>query len=272
MTDTEFAKAHLRDHLSSLIVPPIAEGFWSIESSARDLCERNRTLDQTIRTFQNMLTKIPDWSEPTLHTEVERIQKVSKCNYLDDLVTGVSIAYMKSFASLHYAGSSPQIEIEFDRPTLSKFIHEMYSQSARKLWQVAYLFKTTGVSTEVQARARQEVENIINQCLEQVIRGFLPWELIAKKYFSTGAPQQKVEPEPEPQVEEEERKAVSFGENEEQEFEDDEESDDDEDAPPKLNVSEEDASLDLEVKEEEEEKDPLVEIEKKAEETLVLNL
>lgn len=262
MSEAEFAKSQLRDHLGSLLITPVSEGFWSIQSSADDLCKRNGTPDQVIRTFQNMLTKIPEWSDVTLSTEVERIQKVTKCSYLDDLVMGVFISYMKAFASLHQSGSS-EISIDFDRPTLAKFIHELYIQSARKLWQVAYFFKTIGVPSEVQAVNRNEIEKIINQCLEQVIRGFLPWESITRKYFSTSSSSQVEMPTIMP----EEKKAVSFGENEEQEYEDEES--DDEETPPRLNLSEEDAKLDID---EEEDEDPLKELEKKASETLVLNL
>jgi hypothetical protein len=110
MSDTEFAKSHLRDHLNSLIVSPIAEGFWSIYSSARELCQRNDQPDQILMTFQNMLTKIPEWSDTTLTTEVERIEKVTKCDYLDDLIMGVFISYMKSFASLQYTGKSKEVQ------------------------------------------------------------------------------------------------------------------------------------------------------------------
>jgi len=175
MGDTEFAKVHLREHLVGLIVPPISEGFWSVYTTSKELCERNGQLDQVLRTFQNMLTRIPEWSDSTLATEVERIIKVSKCNYLDDLIMGVFIAYMKSFASLHYRGNSSQIKIEFERPSVAKFIHELYKHSARKLWQVAYLFRTVGVPSEQQARNRQDIEKIILECMEQVIRAFLPW-------------------------------------------------------------------------------------------------
>lgn len=265
MAESEVARTQLRDHLATLLVPHIAEGFWSIQSSATELCERNRTPDQMIRTFQNMLTKIPEWSDVTLKTEVERIQKVTRCSYLDDLLMGVFISYMKAFASLHHSAGS-EISIDFDRPSLAKFIHETYVQSARKLWQVAYLFKTIGVTSEIQARSRQEIETIINQSLEHVIRGFLPWESITKKYFSSPAP--AVEEPPAPVVEE--KKGVSFGEDEY----DDDESDDDSDAPPPpLTLSEEEATLDL-VEDDKpvEEEDPLKELEKKAEETLVLNL
>jgi Family of unknown function (DUF5764) len=257
MTEADIAKGHLRDHLAYLLVPPISEGFWSIQKSATELCERNHTPDQVLRTFQNMLTKIPDWSDVTLTKEVERIQTVTKCHYLDDLIMGVFIAYMKAFASLNRSAS--EITIDFDRPTLSRFIHEVYIQSARKLWQVAYLFKTVGVTSETQARAHQEVETTINQCMEQVIRGFLPWESITRKYFS----------EQEPVVEE--KKAVSFGEIEEKEIDSESEIESDEEsAPVPIMVTEE--TIELEGVEGEEEDDPIKELEKKAAETLVLNL
>lgn len=265
MTDTEFAKTHLREHLAELLIPPVSEGFWSISSSAKELCERNKTPDQTLRTFQNMLTKIPEWSDVTLSTEVERIQKVTRCQYLDDLLMGVFVAYMKSFASLHYRGGSTEIKIDFERPTLGRFVHELYKQSARKLWQTAYLFKTTGVSSEQQARNRQEVEVTISRSLEEVIRSFLPWEAIAKKYFSDPQPEpihEIHEEESEEEEEEQPKKSVQFEEEEEEE-------------QPKLTLAEEEEHYDLASEEqvkEEEEVDPMKELETKIEETLVLNM
>ena len=168
MSDTDFAKTQLREHIGGLLISPVAEGFWSIYETAKDLCKRNEQMDQVLRTFQNMLTKIPEWSGSTLTTEVERIVKTTKCSYLDDLLMGVFISYMKSFASLHYRGSSSHVDIDFDRPTMEKFIHELYIHSARQLWQVAYLFKTIGVSSEQQARNRRDIESHINSSLEHV--------------------------------------------------------------------------------------------------------
>lgn len=274
MGDSEFAKVHLREHLGALIVPPISEGFWSIYNSSKDLCQRNGQNDQVLRTFQNMLTRIPEWSDSTVSTEVDRIVKVSKCNYLDDLIMGVFIAYMKSFASLHYRGESSHIKVEFERPSVAKFIHELYKHSARKLWQVAYLFRTIGTTSEYQARSRQEIENIINQCMEQVIRAFLPWETIAKKYFvdaPADVPVIKNEPD---------TKTVQF----EEDSDSDSESEEEEEEAPKLRISEEVETIqveDLDEKKETEQavvipeqpEDPLKEIESKmSNETLVLKL
>ena len=221
-----------------------------------------------------MLTRIPEWSDSTLATEVERILKVSKCTYLDDLIMGVFIAYMKSFASLHYRGNSSQIKIEFERPSVAKFIHELYKHSARKLWQVAYLFRTQGISSEQQARNRQEIEQIILNCMEQVIRAFLPWEAIAKNYFVDTPTDVPVVPQEQP------ARTVTFEEEDDDESSDEEE----EEVPPKLTVSEEAGSIEVEdldkpqevvipeVKQDE--IDPLKEIESKVTEgeSLVLNL
>jgi len=267
MSETEFAKARLRDHLSNLIIPPISEGLWSIYNSAKELCDKNNQSTEILRTFQNMLTSIPSWKEETLATEVERIQKVSKCTYLDDLIMGVFISYMKSFASLHYSDKS-EISIDFDRPKLVEFIHELYKHSARKLWQVAYLFRTVGVSSEQQARNRQDIEKVISECMEQVITSFLPWESITKKYFSQSESSATV-PVAEPP------KSVTF------EPEDEEESvgESEDELKPNLVISDEVASIEIkefEVPKQEEppkeEEDAMEELTKKASETLVLNL
>lgn len=273
MSETEFAKNHLREHLSGLVVPPISEGFWSIYDSSKKLCESNGQMDQVLRTFQNMLTRIPEWSDATLSTEVERIVKVTKCAYLDDLLMGVFISYMKSFASLHYRGSSSQIKIEFERPNFAKFVHELYKHSARKIWQVAYLFKTVGVAAEQQARNRQDVEKLIGDCMEQVIRTFLPWEQIAKNYFVDTPAEIPSQP---PSA----SKSVMF-----EDVQDDEESSDEEDEEeerPKMKVSDEVQSIEIQEldKPVEESKvvtvkaevDPLKEIESNIGESLVLNM
>jgi hypothetical protein len=276
MAETEFAKVHLREHLGGLVVPPISEGFWSIYSSSKELCDRNGQPDQVLRTFQNMLTRIPEWSESTLATEVDRILKVSKCTYMDDLIMGVFISYMKSFASLHYRGNSSQIKIEFERPSVAKFIHELYKHSARKLWQVAYVFRTQGISSEQQARNRQEIEQIILNCMEQVIRAFLPWEAIAKNYFIETPSDVPVVQQPQPSTH-----TVTFEEDNDEEESEHEEEEEEEEAPPKLTLSEEAGTIEVQdldekavVPEVQEEVDPLKEIESKASQgdSLVLNL
>jgi hypothetical protein len=179
---------------------------------------------------------------------------------------------MKSFASLHYRGSSSQIKIEFERPNFAKFVHELYKHSARKIWQVAYLFKTVGVAAEQQARNRQDVEKLIGDCMEQVIRTFLPWEQIAKNYFVDTPAEIPSQP---PAA----SKSVMFEDVQDDDSSDEEEEEEDR---PKMKVSDEVLSIEIEEldkpKEEpkvvtiEPEVDPLKEIESKVGESLVLNM
>jgi hypothetical protein len=177
---------------------------------------------------------------------------------------------MKSFAALQYRGNSSHVKVEFDRPNVTKFVHELYKHSARKLWQVAYLFK--GGPSEQQAKNRQEIEQIIHRTLDDVIRAFLPWEIIAKSYF-TEVPEETPAPPPA-------TKSVVFEDTPEEEEEEEEER------PKSISLGDElDLSaLELEEQEEEEktivvqketpkELDALEEIESKVgEDTLVLNL
>jgi hypothetical protein len=111
--------------------------------------------------------------------------------------------------------------------------------------------------------------------MEQVIRGFLPWEAIAKKYFA----EPQVDDINKPVESAEPSKAVTFGDSDSESGSDEE----DEEEKPKLTLSEEDAAIDFEnldepppteVKNQETPKanDPMDEINSKAQETLVLNL
>jgi hypothetical protein len=184
---------------------------------------------------------------------------------------GVFIAYLKSFASLHYHGPASELKIDFERPSLSKFVHELYKHSARKVWQVAYLFKTHGTTSEQQARNRQDIERLISECMEQVIHSFLPWESITKKYFTEDHTLEEEEEE------EEEKKNVQF------EDLDDDEEDSENEHTKKLVVSDELTSLEFEdldapptpppaPEPPKEEKSLMDELTEKVGDTLVLNL
>jgi len=257
MSSYDFAKKQLRDHLGSIITEPVSEGFWSIHTSAKELCDQNKQPEQILRTLQNMLTKIPEWTQETLEKEVDRIKKKSGCDYLDDLIMGVFVSYLKAFASIEYGESDEEIKIDFDRPTLPKFIHELYKHTARKLWQSAFLFKTVGVLPELQAKNRQAILVIVEEALDTTIRAFLPWSDIAKKYFSNKSSAVITLPPP-PQI----ARTVSFGEYGEDST--DEEDSENDERPP-LKLSEEEQTIDIVTLDEPAE-------EKKSEENLLAEL
>jgi hypothetical protein len=233
--NSEFVKQSLRENLARTLVPHVADGLWSVYDSAKAACDRNKQPEKTLQTFQNLLTRIPQWTDEILTTEVERILVASKCDYIEDLLLGVFVSYIRAFAALQQADAT-HVQIDFDRPSLNVFVHGFYKLAARKSWSNAYLFKTIGTSSEQQARNRRDIETMLETTLSETIDSFIPWRDISKAYFQARGPASAPTPEPEPEAEEETKPPVQFAEtNDVHEFEtDDEESEDDTPKPIKL--------------------------------------
>ena len=270
--EAQFAKRHIRNRFSLMVLPHVTEGIWSVYENAKTICEKNNQTDQILKTFQNLLTRIPVWTDEVLQAEVKRIIAASKCSYLEELLTGVLLTYLRAFAAIQYRSTQDSIDVEFERPPLPKFVHEYYKEVARRCWEHAYLFRTFGVTSEQQARNRKEIDTILDTAFDTVLDSFLPWQSIVNTYFSVDesspAPQKAEDviqpvameaaaaPEPvpapvvpEPAPEPEPEKKVAFED-------DDDDVGTDDDEHPKLQLSDETAVIDFEsLDEEKEEKD-----------------
>ncbi len=255
MSEVQFAKRHIRNRFSLMVLPHITEGLLSVYENARVSCEKNRQIDQTLKTFQNLLTFIPKWDEARLNAEVDRIQTASGCSYLEELLTATLITYLRAFAAVQYT-NAPEIEVEFERPPLPRFIHELYKECARQCWTHAYLFKTYSITMEQQARNRRELETLLDHALDTTLDSFLPWKSIVDKYFKEPPaipPTQMMEEEEKPAAEES-KKGVKFASEDEEE--DEEEDDESTGGGPPLQLSEETAELEVEDLEEKEKPEP----------------
>ena len=247
---TDFVKQSLRENLSRVLIPHVADGLWSIYDNAKTACIRNKQPGETLKTFQNLLTRVPQWTDTILSAEVSRIEKASKCEYMDDLLLGVFVSYIRAFASLQQSEET-HVNIEFDRPSLSAFVFTLYKAAARKSWSNAYLFKTIDVSSEQQSRNRRDIETMLGGTLDEVIDSFIPWKEISKAYFQKRTTSERPDtpaPPPVPEVIPAPKPALSFGESETVEFETDNE--DEEEERPRLQMGE-DVKLELSDDEEE---------------------
>lgn len=262
MNELQFAKKHIRNRFSLMVLPYVSEGLLSVYENARSICEKNNQVDQTLKTFQNLLTYIPKWDDARLNAEVERIQIASGCTYLEELLTATLVTYLRAFASVQYSSAS-DIEVEFERPPLPRFVHDLYKECARQSWTHAYLFKTYNTTTEQQARNRRDLDQILDVALDTTLDSFLPWKNIVEKYFkepvvpaATVTPAVPIEPT---EMMEEPKPANSV------KFEDDEEEEEEEQP---LVLSDETMSLEVEdLDKKEDEKVDLV-----PSEELVLNM
>jgi hypothetical protein len=257
--EAQFAKRHIRNRFSLMVLPHVSEGIWSVYENARTICEKNDQMDQVLKTFQNLLTRIPVWTDEVLQAEVKRIVAASKCSYLEELLTGVLLTYLRAFAAIQYRSTQDSVEVEFERPPLPRFLHEYYKEVARRCWEHAYLFRTIGVPTEQQARNRKQIDDILDSAFDTVLDSFLPWQSIVNTYFSvqdapaptadviqpteTAVPSPAAPAAAPTPVPETEKKAVAFEEADDEDAEDDDDETDDE--HPKIHLSEETLELDL---------------------------
>lgn len=235
----EFVKQSLRDNLTRNLVPHVSDGLWSIYDNALKACERNGQPEKTLQTFQNLLTRVPQWTTETLDKEVDRILKASKCDYMEDLLLGVFVSYIRAFASLQQSETT-HVNIDFERPTVSKFIHSYYIACARKAWTQAFLFKTMGTSAEQQARNRRDIDAFLETTVNEVIDGFIPWREISRAYFhakeeTKNTPAPAPAPVIPPVTFEEKPKVVEFETDDEEEESSESGSEDDR---PKISLGE----------------------------------
>lgn len=160
--------------------PYIIEGFRSIFNEALEICEKNDEVDKYLMTYQNLLSRIPNWNQTIIENEKDRIIKTSKCSFLEDLITGVHILQLKLLSCVNVSSEPKKIEINI--PDLSLFLHKVYINIARKLYSNIYLFELDIQPLEQQKRNR-EFEILVQICIMNTIRDNLPVEELLRKYI-----------------------------------------------------------------------------------------
>jgi len=166
--------------LVSILTPLVIEGFRSIFNESWKLCVENNETNKYLMTFQNLLSRIPQWNSVIIDEEKKRIIERSGCNYLEDLITCVHIIQLKVLTSIRVGNKQKKIDISI--PKLDHFIHRVYIHSARKLYSNIYLFEKKISDLQIQKNNR-EAEIIIQECILTTIRESIPTESIIRAYL-----------------------------------------------------------------------------------------
>jgi hypothetical protein len=170
------------------------------------MCVENNETVKYLMTFQNLLSKIPNWNTVIIQEEVDRIIKKSGCNYISDLITCVHIIQLKVLTCVRVGNKQKKIDISI--PKLEHFIHTVYIHVARKLYANVYLFEKGASISPLQTQKNgREVELIIRECILTTIRDSIPTEQIVRAYLD-----ESVEHEDEIIIEQTEEPAMSGGE------------------------------------------------------------
>ena len=129
------AKTEYTKQLVNMLTPRIYEGINSLYDGAKVDSQPAKVLIS----FQHQLSQIPKWTNDILQQEFARIQKITECDWIEDLVTAVFISHAKVLTSVKFNGKEPDQPIDLKIPNGPQFIHKCYIQTARGFWKNPYL-------------------------------------------------------------------------------------------------------------------------------------
>lgn len=174
------SKNEWASRLINILSPCVIEGYKSILKESIKLCKNNNESDKYLMTFQNLISRIPKWNASIIEEEKNRIIEKSNCKYLEDLVTCIHIIQLKTLTAMRVGNKQKKIDI--DIPKIDDFIHKIYINSARKLYQNVYLFEKFIPPLQIQKNNR-ELEIIVNECILNTIRENIPVDNILRAYL-----------------------------------------------------------------------------------------
>lgn len=175
------AKEEYTKQLISVLKPSIYQGIKSIYLDAKDICNQDNTPEKVLMVFQDLLSRIPKWSQDIITKEFERIVNVSKCDYIEDLLKVIYVSHIKVLTIVHSAQKNKKLSIKV--PNGGHFIHLCYIECAREFWKDPYLFSENANKYELQKNMRDS-ENMISECIAETIRKQLPVRHILKEFLN----------------------------------------------------------------------------------------
>ena len=170
------AKIEYTKQLIDVLKIPIYEGLQSIYTDSKQTYADG--YDELPNIFRKNIENVPKWNVDMIENEVDRIVRVSNCDWLEDLITAVFISHTKILASL--GNNSKRVNLTI--PKSSNFIHKCYINSAREIWKNPYLFDESVSSSEYQKNIKY-IENLIEESIHQTIRKALPVKEILRDHF-----------------------------------------------------------------------------------------
>ena len=103
------ARAEYTKQLCVFLVPAYFQFFINLLEKSKQamITTPKRSLWQ----FQNYLNEIHDWNMEKVNNEIHTIYTNCGCDYLDDLLTAVFIAYTKVLTAIRLSSNKKKIEI-----------------------------------------------------------------------------------------------------------------------------------------------------------------
>jgi hypothetical protein len=167
--------------LLNILTPLVYDGIKSIYDDVKKVSSSENVL----KNFQMSMQNIPKWNNDIIINETQRILNNSKSYlWLSDLIK----ATLKANIIVLTYNPTVKEQVKID-PTLYKnikiedFIHKVYIECARNLWNNPYLFYHNYSPIELK-RNQRDILAIIKDCIMEAIRKLLPVKYILQIYLN----------------------------------------------------------------------------------------
>jgi hypothetical protein len=167
--------------LVNVLTPLVYEGLTSIYTEALKV---SNGADNILKVFQSFLRRIPKWNPEMIKQESDRIMTNSKSfAWLSDLVKATLKANMIVLTYNPNLKMQNKIDPKYYKEIkLEDFIHKVYIECARELWNNPYLMYHQYAPIELKRNQRDTIL-LIKDAIKEAIRKLLPLKEILEIYL-----------------------------------------------------------------------------------------
>lgn len=169
------------NQLIEFISIPIYKIFQTLYNISKSNCDNNGDSNYMLY-FQYTLEKVRLWNSNQIDDETKKIEKMSECDYLLDILTAI---FVNSTKILINAKGKSKKKIDVNIPKLSVFIHNCLIKISRILWTNPKLMADYDLLPWEMQQNLQLVHDLIDKSIRQTINTMLPMKEIITDYLDT---------------------------------------------------------------------------------------
>ena len=171
------AKQEYTRQLCNVIKPVVYE---SIFNTYTEVVTNTENIDNVLIQFQEALKQIPKWNSDVITEHVNAV--IDSCSFFNDLLSVVFLSNVRILSAVRMNHSGKK-KIKIVVPTNDKFVHEVFKNVAKNIYNDPYLFSIKRYNGNVTNNIR-EVFDVIDVTVRDTIRGLLPFQNIIESYVT----------------------------------------------------------------------------------------
>jgi hypothetical protein len=173
------ARTEYQKQMANKLVGPLLAFFRKLRS---DLFAESSS--QILSRFQQKCSEVPKWNQDVVAEETNRLIDVSRCDYLEELMTALFIAHTKVMASIRIQKKNKKNKkLTITVPKLDHFLHRVFTECAKSFWKAPFLFSEDMPAIERQKNLLQ-AERVIEDSIYAAVRDMLPIKEILQEYIT----------------------------------------------------------------------------------------